>query len=173
MNYAWPAHLLFTINDESLTYCALQLCEWWSVDVSWMNVIPALFMRDMKLGRQWTDVDVRGFEQVPTHKHWRPTRVSRIFAQSRKYARRLLNNAHRRTLLRRKFFWTVQNSKSSTNHLQCTCTYTQWRSTFDPPTNYAYDARSTHRRKYVRTTWVIRAFSLCDWPLSVYLPIKP
>jgi hypothetical protein len=26
-------------------------------------------MRDMNVGRQWTDVDVRGFEPVPTHKH--------------------------------------------------------------------------------------------------------
>ena len=34
-----------------------------------MNVICARFMRDMNVGRQWTDVDVRGFEQVPTHKH--------------------------------------------------------------------------------------------------------
>jgi len=34
-----------------------------------MNVIRAWFRRDLKVGRQWTDVDVRGFEPVPTHKH--------------------------------------------------------------------------------------------------------
>ena len=34
-----------------------------------MNVIHARFMRDMNVGRQWTDVDVRGFKPVPTHKH--------------------------------------------------------------------------------------------------------
>ena len=38
-------------------------------NVSKKNVIRALFMRDMKVGRQWTDVDVRGFEPDPTLKH--------------------------------------------------------------------------------------------------------
>ena len=60
-----------------------------------MNIIRARFMRDMKVGRQWTDVDVRCFEPVPTHKHLRPTRVPRIVTHTRRinYARRLTNNA--------------------------------------------------------------------------------
>jgi hypothetical protein len=40
-----------------------------STIVSGMNMIRALFMRDMNVGRQWTNVDVRGFEPVQTHKH--------------------------------------------------------------------------------------------------------
>ena len=70
-------------------------------NVSWMNVKRALFMRDMKVGRQWTDVDVRGFEPFLTHKHWRPTRVPRIVKHTRdiNYARRLKNSAHRRRKL--------------------------------------------------------------------------
>ena len=57
-----------------------------------MNVIRARFMRDMKVGRQWTDVGLRGFEPVP-HKHWRPTRVI-THTRCIHYARRLMNNAH-------------------------------------------------------------------------------
>jgi len=106
MNYAWTAHVLFTPTDESLT-CARQFCKWKSVDVGGMNVIRALFMGDMKVGRQWTDVDVRGFEPVLTHKHWRPTCLPRIVEHTRRinYARRLMNNAHRRTVVRRNIFF--------------------------------------------------------------------
>jgi len=35
----------------------------------WNEVIRALFNRDMKVGLQKTDVGVRGFEPVLTHKH--------------------------------------------------------------------------------------------------------
>ena len=61
---------------------------------------------DMKVGRQWTDVDVRGLEPIPTHKHWRPTRVPRMVTHTRRinYARRLMDNAHRRIGVRRNFF---------------------------------------------------------------------
>jgi hypothetical protein len=75
-----------------------KICKWLSMDVSGMNVIRARFMRDMNVGCQWTDADVHGFEWVPTHKHWRPTRVPRIVTHTRRinYARRLMNYAHRR-----------------------------------------------------------------------------
>ena len=71
-----------------------------------MNVIRALFMRDIKVGYQWADMDVRGFEPVSTHKHWRPTRVPRIVKHIRRinYAHRLIKKAHRRTVLRRILF---------------------------------------------------------------------
>jgi len=94
-------------------------------------------------------------------------RVPRIVTHTRRinYARRLVNSAHRRTV-RRNVFWTVQNSKSRTNRLRRTSTYNHRRSTFGPPTNYAYDARSAQKRKYVRNSFVIHAFSLCDWPLK-------
>jgi len=71
-----------------------------------MNVIRALFMRDIKVGYQWADMDLRGFEPVSTHKHWRPTRVPRIVKHIRRinYAHRLIKKAHRRTVLRRILF---------------------------------------------------------------------
>jgi len=99
-----------------------------------INVIRARFMRDMKVGRQWTDVDVRGFEPVLTHKHWRPTRVPRIVKHTRdiNYARRLKNSAHRRTKL--DFF---NRSKLKITH-KPPSTHIHSQSltiTFDPPTN--------------------------------------
>jgi len=70
--------------------------------------------RDMEVGRQWTDVDVRCFEPDPTNptKDCQSTRVPRVVTHTRRinYARRLLNNAS-------DFFLTVQNSKSRTNRL--------------------------------------------------------
>jgi hypothetical protein len=70
--------------------------KWLSVDVSWMNVIRERFMRDMNVGRQCMDVNVRGFEPVPTHKHWRPTRVPHVVTHTWRinYAHRLMNYAH-------------------------------------------------------------------------------
>ena len=55
---------------------------------------------DMKGGRQWTDVDVRGFEPVSTHKHWRPTRVPRIVTHTWRihYAHRLMHIFNRSKL---------------------------------------------------------------------------
>jgi len=127
-------------------------------NVSGMNVIRTLFMRDMKVGRQLTDVDVRGFETVSTHKHWRPTRVPRVVTHTRRmnYERRLMNNAHN--------FFNRSKLKSRTNRLRRTFTHNQWRSTFDTTTNYAYDARYAQKRKYERNLCVMCAFSLCDWP---------
>jgi len=81
----------------------------------WNEVIRALFNRDMKVGFQKTDVGVRGFEPVLTHKHWRLTRVPGIVTHTRHihYARRLMNNAHRRTDVRRIF---LNRSKLKTTH---------------------------------------------------------
>ena len=91
-------------------------------NVSGINVIRALFMRDTKVVRQWTDVDVRGFEPVPTHKHWRPTRVPRMVKHIRRinYARRHVNNAHRRTVVLWKIFkpFKTQNHAQTHIHLQ-------------------------------------------------------
>jgi hypothetical protein len=76
-------------------------CKWLSVE--WTS-IRTRFMRDMNVGRQWTDVD--GFKPVPTHKHRRPTRVPRIVTHTLRinYARRLMNYAQRRSVVRRKIF---------------------------------------------------------------------
>jgi len=135
-------------------------------NVNGMNVIRALFMRDIKVGLQKTDVGVCGFEPVLTHKHWRPTRIPGIVTHTRhiNYARRLMNNAHRRTDVHPIF---LNRSKLKITHKPPSthiCTFNQWRSTFDPPTKYACDARSAQKRKYVRNSCLIRVFSLCDWP---------
>jgi len=63
-------------------------------------------MGDMKAGRQWTNEDVRGFKPVPTHKHCLQTCFPPIFTHTRRitYARRLMNNAHRCTVVRLNFF---------------------------------------------------------------------
>jgi hypothetical protein len=151
----------FSVSDMSVI---CQFYKWLSVDVSGVNMIRARLMRDMNVGRQWTDVDMRGFEPVPTHKHWGATHVPRIVTHTRRiiYAHRLTNYAHLcvgKILNRSKF-------KSRTNRLRRTSTYNHWQSTFVPPTNYANDARSAQKRKSVRNSCVIHAFSLCDWPLS-------
>ena len=86
----------------------------------WMSVEWTWYVRGSCVIWTWgrrTDgeasVDVRGFEPVPTHKHWRPTRVPRIVTQTRRinnarrrmnYAHRRMNYAHRRTVVRRKNF---------------------------------------------------------------------
>jgi len=82
-------------------------------------VIRALFMRDMKVGCQWTDVDMRGIESVPT----------RIVTHTRR-----INYAHRRTVVRRKFFEPFKTQ----NHAQ---------NAFDAhPLTITDGPRSTHRR---------------------------
>jgi len=76
-------------------------------NVNGMNVIRALFMCDMKVGRQWTDVDMCGFEPVLAHKHWWLTRVPHIVTHTWRinYACQLINNAHwRTTVVHQNFF---------------------------------------------------------------------
>jgi len=52
-------------------------CQWNERDTCAVNVW-------FKMGHQWMVKDVRGFEPVPTHKHWRPTRVPRIVTHTRR-----------------------------------------------------------------------------------------
>jgi hypothetical protein len=134
-----------------------------SAIVSGMNVIRARFMRDMNVGRQWTDMDVCGFEPVPTHKHRQPTRVPRIVAHTRRinFARRLMNYARR---VRRKNFEPFKTR----NHAQ---------TAFNAyPLTITDNLRSFHRR-ITHTTHAprrnenlcvicVRLISRCDWPFS-------
>ena len=50
------------------------------------------------------------------------------------------------------FFKPFKNLKSCTNSLRHTSTNNHWWSTFNPPTNYAYDARSAQKWKSVRNS---------------------
>jgi len=112
MDYAWTAHVSFTTTDESLTYRARrrirQICKWYS---QWNERDTCAVHAWYEGGRQWTDVNVRDFESVPTHKHWRPTRVPRKVTHTRR-----MNNAHRRTVVRRKYFEPFKTQ----NHAQLT-----------------------------------------------------
>ena len=117
-----------------------------------MNVIRAQFMRDMKVVRQWTDVDVRGFKPVPTHKHWRPTRVPRIVTHTRRinYARRLINNA----VVRRNFFEPFKTQ----NHAQTTFDTHPLTINDGPRSIHLRITRTTHAPRRNENMCVIRAW---------------
>ena len=86
-------HASWTFHVQALSFHG---CQWNERD---MCAVHAWYERG-------ASVDVRGFEPVPTHKHWRPTRVPRIVTHTRRInnARRRMNYAHRHTVVRRKNF---------------------------------------------------------------------
>jgi hypothetical protein len=133
-----------------------KFCKWLSVDVSGVNVIRARFMRDMNVGCQWTDVNVRGFEPVPTHKHWRPTRVPRLVTHTQRihYARRLMNYAHRRTVVRWKNFEPFKTQ----NHAQAAFDAHPLTITDSPRSFHWRITHTTHAPRRNENLCVIRAW---------------
>jgi len=89
MNHAWTAQVSFTITDiiivhvdanERIRCSILRTFNARITDGARPNT------HDSRTSVEWTwyvrcsrwaSMDVRGFEQVPTHKHWRPTHVPR------------------------------------------------------------------------------------------------
>jgi hypothetical protein len=104
---------------------------------------------------RWASVDVCGFEQVPTHKHWRPTRVPRIVTHTRRinYARRLMNYAHRSTVVRRKNFEPFKTQ----NHAQAAFDAHPLTITDSPRSFHRWITHTTHAPRRNEKLCVIRA----------------
>jgi hypothetical protein len=116
-------------------------------------------------------VDVRGFEPIPTHKHWRPTRVPRIVTHTRRinYARWLMNYAHRRTVVRRKNFETFKTQ----NHAQTAFDAHPLTITDSPRSFHRRITHTTHAPRRNENMCVIRAWFMRFRCVTGPLNIKP